>query len=117
MLKEVVAPMIESQEDMTLVEPAEETLHLAGQVAETSADVLVVHCREDEIAALSQAVLDHKPQVRVISLVDRGRSGFLYWLRPEITPLGPLSPHVLLRAIRERPAPARTSRQEHESVH
>ena len=58
----------------------------------TGADVL----RPDDVDALLEA----RPRMKVLAVVGDGRDAFLYELRPQKVPLGEVSPHTLLEAIR-----------------
>lgn len=45
-------------------------------------------------------LLDEHPRLKVLVLEDDGRRGFLWEMRPQRSPLGELSPSLLVDAIR-----------------
>jgi hypothetical protein len=57
--------------------------------------------RDLDLPGTVAAVLDQLPGSRVLGLAPDGRSGFLYRLRPEKSPIGELSPEVLIATMRE----------------
>jgi hypothetical protein len=63
-------------------------------------DVVVLAAGEDVETSPVPALLAQHPRLKVLAIRDDGRSASLFELRPVETDLGPLSPEVLLRAVR-----------------
>ncbi len=55
---------------------------------------------ESQVPDAARLVLERLPRAKVLGLSSDGRRGFLYELHPQMMPLGELSPHELVDAIR-----------------
>lgn len=94
MLGELIGDMVREQPDLELIAAGDD---LAATVGETHAQFVLLHAAgEDECAEL----LDRFPRLKVLSVEDDGRRGFLYELKPHRRALGELSPGRLISALR-----------------
>ncbi len=78
----------------------ESVLEAAPDVAIVSSDSPDLHQRWDDL-------LGELPRLKILTIVDDGRLGFLYELRPCRVPLGEVSAQTLLDAVRTAKAVAR----------
>lgn len=64
------------------------------------ADVAILGGDGGVLPRRAHELLKVRPHLRVLAVVRGGREGSLYELRPRETPLGELTSHVLLEAVR-----------------
>jgi hypothetical protein len=94
MLGAIVADVIRQQPDLELFSAGDD---VAAAVGETDAEfVLLDAAGQRECTEL----LARYPRLKVLSVEDDGRRGFLYELRPHRRPLGEMSPMRLIDALR-----------------
>lgn len=94
MLGHVISDIVREQPDLELIAAGE---NVAATVGATRAQFVLLHAaREEECAEL----LDRFPRLKVLSVEDDGRQGFIYELRPCRRALGELSPARLISALR-----------------
>jgi len=75
---------------------------LPGAIRRTRADVVVVgQDPQGERDSYLSLLLRH-PRVKVLAIIDSGKSGALYELRPRRISLGTISARTLAKAIRRR---------------
>jgi len=98
LMLDILHHVVAAQPDMTIVGTVGDDLLLAAQRAR--ADVLVVgHDAQGERDFYYALLLRH-PQLRVLTLSDDGKSGWIYDLRPRRVRLREISARSLARAIR-----------------
>ena len=99
LLADIIAPIVAAQPDMRIVGRAEGDANLVKAAERCRADVIILgqgpstERRYDEL-------LYSCSHLKIIELVDEGRSGLLFELRPQRVLLGEMSPPGLLDAIR-----------------
>jgi len=100
MLLNIIADTIAPQSDMDIVGRGAAGASLLETAERTDADVVIL-ARDG--AAESQnydALLHGRPRLRVIEILEAGRSGSLHEMQPHHMPLGELSPRHLVEVIR-----------------
>jgi hypothetical protein len=99
-LRDIVRVTIESERDVTIVADVENRVILEETLERTSADVVIWPTDADvRPDACLQLLLAH-PRLKVLTVEDDGRRGFLWELRSHRTPIGELTPASLTAAIR-----------------
>ncbi len=101
MLGEIVARLIDEQEDMETVSSPLTEDRLMDQLEISGPNVLFMSCARAEARAKAQTILERHPKVRVIALTGNGREATLYELRPHEKPMGIMSPETLIKTIRD----------------
>jgi hypothetical protein len=101
--REIIEQAVGAEPDMVIVDgfAADASLadaSLADAVGRSEPD-FVISGRDYEFAEVC-AVLDERPRLRVLTVVEDGREATLYELRPTRTPLGEVSPQTIVEAIR-----------------
>lgn len=99
LLRDIVATALSSEPDMVLVGEASGSDELSGLVESSRPDLAIVACERSEVERLGRVV--NGSPVTLLAIVDGGRHGALYELRPAEVDLGELSPSLLVDAIRE----------------
>jgi len=99
LLRDIVVGALSSERDMELVGEAPGSQQLPRLVRESSADVAIVACERSEVGRLGSLI--NRSPVTLLAIIDEGRRGALYELRPREVDLGELSPRVLVNAIRK----------------
>jgi hypothetical protein len=99
MLQEIIERAARAEPDLEIV-GATRTADLAATIARTGADAAILALPDGAAVAAYEDVLYCHPRVRLLAVVDDGRSALLYALRPHLTPLGELSADGLLQAVR-----------------
>ena len=103
MLREIVVGILAREPDFEIIAPSSVATELSEAVQKYTPDVLVSGSRltcngaNRTYAELFRAGL----RLKVITVAEDGRHGYLYRLRPEQVPLGELSSQCLVRAVRE----------------
>ena len=93
MLRDILTEIVSTQADMAIVADADAPDE-AG-----NADFVIAGAErlvQDEVEALLEA----RPRMKVLAVAGDGRQTFLYELRPQMVPLGEVSPQTLLQVIR-----------------
>ena len=101
MLGEIVARLIDEQEDMKTVSSPVTEDRLIDQIEASGPTVLLMSCAHAEARAKAQTILERQPNVKVIALTANGREATLYALRPYEKSMGTMSPETLIEVIRE----------------
>ena len=91
---------IDEQPDMLLAGVAERE-ELLPATREAEPDFVVVGVEGDEPPDDCRRLLAEQRHVRVLGLEASAGTGFLYELRPEMSPLGEVSPDDVVAAIRD----------------
>jgi hypothetical protein len=94
LLHDLVKETVEAQPDLELVGEIDEP------VLDDCPDFLVVGVETEELPEAYRELLFACPRMEVVAVTEEARLGFLYELRPQATPLGEISPTVLLEALR-----------------
>lgn len=100
MLSDIITDMVTSQADMEMVGTVTDPTAIAATVTQADADVVVLGLRDAELPSEYAALLDARPQTRLLGVSGDGRRAFLYELRPYRSALGEVSPEALVEAIR-----------------
>ena len=74
--------------------------NFGGADAPAGADVAILAGSGGSLTERAHELLKLRPLLRILAIGEGGREGSLYELRPHRTPLGELSSHVLLEAVR-----------------
>ena len=98
MTREIIEQAVGGEPDMVIVDGHADHDSLPNAVAGSEPD-FVISGRDYEFAEVC-AVLDERPRLRVLVVVEDGREATLYELRPTRTPLGEVSPRTIVEAIR-----------------
>lgn len=96
--REIVEQAVGAEPDMVIVDGFDAPASLLDAVERGEPD-FVISGRDYEFAEVC-AVLDERPHLHVLAVVDDGREATLYELRPTRTPLGEVSPQTIVEAIR-----------------
>ena len=107
MLRDIMEGIFTSEVDMEVVRQVGDKSGLAAAVSESGADVVVVGCEEDELAEIGDHLFQKYPRLTVLAVAAGGRRAFLYELQPQTTPLGEISPQLLVDSIRKAARPDR----------
>ena len=103
MLREIVVGLLAKEPDFDIIAPSSVATGLSEAVERYAPDVLVSGATvawngaDGAYAELFRADL----RLKVITVAEDGRDGYLYRLRPERVPLGELSSECLAKAVRE----------------
>jgi hypothetical protein len=95
MLRDLVAGLLLRYPDIEVVS-ADAGTPLTQAVDETGARFLIVGNGEGELGAACTALVDERPHVRALAIIDDGRQSVLF------EPVGELSPEALVAAVRAR---------------
>lgn len=96
MVREIIEEAVTAQPALELVAASAET-SLTDAVEATDADA-VINGADDP--ALAARLLERRPQLAVLAVVDDGRQTLLYRLRPHREELGELSADAMVGALR-----------------
>ena len=105
MLGEIVTDVLESQEDFEVVGQVD-VAATRKAVEGKPVDFVVVGRDDEELAA---ELLDLRPRLKILGVIDDGRDAALYELRPHRVLVGELSPERLIAVIRKEGPLASTS--------
>ena len=94
MLGAIVGDIIRQQPDLELFAAGDD---IAAAVLETDAEFVLLNAADERECT---ELLERFPRLKVLSVEDDGRRGFLYELRPHRRPLGEVSPMRLINALR-----------------
>ena len=101
MLLGIIKDTIASQPDMDVVEMGGAGTNLLETAADANADVIILAREGVAEGASYRGLLAERPRLKVIEILESGRSGSLHEMRPCRIALGELSPAHLLNVIRE----------------
>jgi|ERR1043166_6469970 hypothetical protein len=100
LLLEMLRDAIAKQPDMEIADARASADDLTALVERVGADILVLKRDRPTKRDGYNAALFRRPHLRILEIVDQGRRGLLYELRPARIALGEISPQRLLDAIR-----------------
>jgi hypothetical protein len=100
MLLDIVAGIIASAPDLTVVDTVPGSMDLQSIVRRADVDVLVTQETSRAEEADHVALLVAERRLKIVALTDNGQHGVLYELRPHRVPLGDMSADRLVAAIR-----------------
>ena len=106
LLGEIVVNIVDSQDDMLILDAAHREIGLTTALERSDADVLVLECEEAELRRRGDALLKRRPLLKIVALDGEGRQSYFYGLLPQLVPLGEVSPQLLVDAIRDAARPA-----------
>ena len=96
--REIIEQAVGAEPDMRTVGDVADALSLPEAIERSEPD-FVISGRDYEFVEV-RAILDRRPRLRVLVVVEDGREATLYELRPTRTPLGEVSPRTIVEAIR-----------------
>jgi hypothetical protein len=99
-LGDVIRAVLEEQHDMTIVDEVPDCAVLDATLATTKAD-LALWCLDDDVPRRCPGLFQHHPSIKVLTVTDDGRRGYLWQLKPQASALGELSPGLLIHAVRK----------------
>jgi DNA-binding NarL/FixJ family response regulator len=99
LMREIVRNILTDEPDLEVVAELDDGDRLLGLLESTGARNVVWGA--DGVVPNVEPVLAAFPSVRVLAILEDGRSSFLYRLRPHKSALGQMSPERLVGAIRE----------------
>jgi hypothetical protein len=99
MLRDLVTRLLSDYEDIEVM-PAQHGTPLTQVIDETGARFLIVGNGDAELGAACTSLLEERPHVRALAIVEDGRRSFLFEMRPHRISLGELSPEALVSAVR-----------------
>jgi len=99
-LRDLIRSIVDRQPDMRVVGELEDDHINLRRVARPRADFVIVGLRDSGLPDVCNSLLRHRPDTKIVGVSQEGRRAFLYELRPHAQPLGEMSSHVLLEAIR-----------------
>jgi DNA-binding NarL/FixJ family response regulator len=91
---------LELQRDMEVIGHLSDPIEVLLAATQDEVDVVILGLQDDELPGIASHMLSERPQLRILALGRDGRRAFLYRLRPQVVPLGELSPERLIEAIR-----------------
>jgi hypothetical protein len=98
---EVVKGILAGESDIELIGEASMRDFGDPDAPAAGADVAILAGDGGSLTRRAHELLMVRPLLRILAVGKGGREGSLYELRPHRTPLGELSSHVLLDAVRE----------------
>ena len=107
MLREIVVGLLAMEPDFDIIAPSSSATGLSEAVERYAPDVLVSGVTVAWNGANGGAngayaeLFSADRRLKVITVAEDGRHGYLYRLRPERVPLGELSSDCLVKAVRE----------------
>lgn len=101
MLRELLVKSLKKYPDLVLAGVAEDEGELRRLVEQRDIDVILVGVPDEELAVSHFGLFNLDPRIRLVAIIDHGRSALLYELYPQRTVLGEGSPADLLRSISE----------------
>jgi hypothetical protein len=99
-MSDIVHASIVAQDDMEIIETSAmpSSAALPGFLSEP--DVVVLGLPSADLPKEWEAALYEHPHLKLLAITMDGRRAFLHELAPRATPLGEVSPELLLDAIR-----------------
>lgn len=105
-LRDIVRGVLEAERVVTVVTEIPDPTTLERTLRRTPADVLVIWLVDGggQPDGLPDIFAVH-PRIKVLTVVDEGRHGVLWMLRPHPCAIGELTPDLLAAAVREALTP------------
>jgi len=97
MLEEIVFHALCSERGLEITGTFRNVDGLSRKVARARPDVIVLGQDHPSLVA---ALLEQRPRLKVLAVVEEGQDSWLYCLSPERTRMGALSPSSLVGAVR-----------------
>jgi hypothetical protein len=99
-LRDIVWGALQAERDVTVVAEVHDRASLARALGQTPVDVAI--CSSEGVLAdpVTHLFCEH-PKLKVLTIEDDGRRGFLWELRPHRTAIGELTPGLLVSTARE----------------
>jgi DNA-binding NarL/FixJ family response regulator len=92
--------ILRRQSDMEVIGHVDDPIEVLLTATTARADVAILELHDDELPGIASHLLSERPQLRILAVSPDGRRAFLCELRPQVVPLGELSPEGLADAIR-----------------
>ena len=92
--------ILNSQGDMEVIGHLDDPLEILLAATLEGADVVILGLDQEELPGIASHLLSERPGLRILAVSPDGRRAFLFELRPQVVPLGELSPEGLVDAIR-----------------
>jgi DNA-binding NarL/FixJ family response regulator len=100
LLRELIESAVGDAPDMSVVGRLAHDEPAAPSLERTNADVFILTVPDDQSTVELAPLLYRHSCLKLLAIGVDGRSASLYELRPHRVPLGELSPHGLVQAIR-----------------
>src|SRR5258708_7889520 len=101
LIGDIVSDALSGHQDIEVVSVRWDAARIATEASELAPDIMILNHRASESPGVFKELLDHRPAMRVLSIVSDGCKSFLYALCPREVSLGELSPEGLVAAVRE----------------
>jgi hypothetical protein len=102
LLADVITDVIASGDDIEIVSGSCTLANLVEVSVRDDADFVILVGQSYQEASAYEDLLVRRPQMRVLVIVDAGRRGLLFEMRPSCASLGELSAKIVLDTIRSR---------------
>ena len=100
LLHDLILDILETQPDMLVVEDVRDCSELETVIAADPADLVLLKVDGGDLPKVCPRIFDEHPTIKVLTVRDDGRRGFLWELLPSSTALGEVSPRILVDTIR-----------------
>src|SRR5512133_2645376 len=101
LLRDVIRGILDEQRDMTVVADVPDCKSLRNVLPHGGADLAVYGLNCDDLLEVCPQLFDEHPAIKVLTVRDDGRRGFMWQLRPASTALGEISAQHLVETIRK----------------
>ena len=100
MLGGIIRELVADEPDIAVVGELSDHREVVPAAVREGADFVIAGPPADQLGAVYRELLTERPATRLLAVTDDGRGGALIQLAPSSTPLGELSPDMLLAVIR-----------------
>jgi hypothetical protein len=100
LLHDLILETLEAQPDMLVVEDVLDCPELERVIAANPADLVLLQVDGGDLPKVCPHIFDGHPTIKVLTIRDDGRHGFLWELLPSSSALGEVSPRILVDTIR-----------------
>jgi DNA-binding NarL/FixJ family response regulator len=97
---EIVRQVLDEQDDMIVVAELPDHTRLPEVVSRTGGQVVIWRVGELDVLEANPRLFYLHPFLKVLTLTDDGRRGFMWEMRPHQDALGEVSPSTLIETIR-----------------
>jgi DNA-binding NarL/FixJ family response regulator len=105
LLRDLIQGILAGHEDMAVLGEVPDCTTLRTLLADSGADVVVYGLDKDDLLDVCPDLFDEHPRIKVLTVRDDGRRGFLWKLQPRADALGEISPELLIDTIRKAVRP------------
>lgn len=101
MLQSLLGAILVHEADIVVAGSVAEQEHLGSAIEATGADVVIIGGQTPEAVPAYTEMLFGHPRLKLLLITEACQHGYLYALRPTLTPLRDLSAAALVGAIRD----------------